>query len=358
MIQHRLLSKYNYPKAEIENLIENYRTGNIRPEDNIIKAKLEYPSDSDFKSLPPKDSLGYQELYEAGINAIESGQLGMVILNGGMATRFGGVVKGIVEVFDGMSFLELKVKSALKISQNIKFYIMNSFSTDQKTRQHLEEKNYFNVPDKINIFNQFIAPRITAGGEYFKPDVEEKAFYGPGHGDFPLAFKKSGLLNSFIKDGGKYIFFSNVDNLGAKIDPAILGFHISKNIELTAEIAPKSPGDEGGAPAVVNGKLQLVEGFCFSNDFDQSKIPVFNCSTYWVNTESLENKFQLPWYVVKKKVDGEDVIQFEHLAGDLTKFLETSFLKVPRNERFFPIKRPEDLEKNKEDLKKLLGYKS
>ena len=32
----------------------------------------------------------------------------MVILNGGMATRFGGVVKGVVEVFDGMSFRKYK----------------------------------------------------------------------------------------------------------------------------------------------------------------------------------------------------------------------------------------------------------
>ncbi len=351
-----LLEKYTYPKDEFEKLIKKYCLKEITLENNIIKEKIEYPGEKDFKTLPLKDSSEYKELYRIGINSIENGQLGMVILNGGMATRFGGVVKGIVEVFDGMSFLELKIRDALKVSDNVSFYIMNSFATEERTGQHFKEKEYFNIHEKIKMFNQYIAPRITEDGKYFQSVVEEEKFYGPGHGDFSYAFNTSGQLDNFIESGGKYIFFSNVDNLGARVDPAILGLHISRNKELTSEVAQKSSGDEGGAPAVVNGRLQLVEGFCFPEDFDHSKIPVFNCSSYWVNAESLKKNFNLPWYIVKKKVSGQTIIQFERLAGDLPRFLTTTFIKVERAKRFYPIKRPESLEKNRENLKKILGY--
>ena len=338
-------------KSEIENLITRYRSGKITVNDNIIKGKITAPPMGIFETLPPVSSQEYDELFKSGIDSIKNGELGMVILNGGMATRFGGVVKGTVRVFDGKSFLQLKIESSLKISPRIKFFIMNSFATEEETVNHLKEKDYFGVRENISIFNQFIAPRITLDGNYF--DAADKRFYGPGHGDFPYAFRSSGLLDEFISAGGKHIFFSNVDNLGAKVEPALLGFHILKGNELTAEVAEKLPGDEGGAPALIDGKLQLVEGFSFPKDFDSSSIGVFNCSTYWVNAADLKKDFTLPWYIVEKKVDGTAVIQFEHLAGDMTRFFTTNFIKVPRGERFLPVKKPEDLEKIRQKLKKV-----
>ncbi|NLB35246.1 MAG: hypothetical protein GX817_05470 [Elusimicrobia bacterium] len=351
-----ILEKYNYPEDEIAPLIDRYRRGEFQPSDNVLKAKVEAPADDAFGSLPPEGSPERARLYSIGMEAIEKGQLALVILNGGMATRFGGLVKGIVEVFDGMSFLELKIRTAMRISDKISFYIMNSFSTEEGTKKHFEEKNYFGIPERIKMFNQFIAPRINEKGEFFRQGDPTKGYYGPGHGDFPYAFKESGELKNFEDAGGKYIFFSNVDNLGALPIPEILGYHIESGAELTAEEAEKAPGDEGGAPALVDGRLQLVEGFAFPEGFDTSKIPVFNCNSYWVNSEALRKNFDLPWYIVEKEADSEKVIQFEHIAGDLTIFLESAFLRVSRDERFFPVKRPEDLENSREALRKLTGY--
>ncbi|MFC2091990.1 UTP--glucose-1-phosphate uridylyltransferase [Elusimicrobiota bacterium] len=354
--EHPLLDKYNYPRNEIEELIEAYRSGKINQHDNIIREPFQCPQDDDLKRLPPADSQDYNMMEDIGIKSLEDGELAMVILNGGMATRFGGVVKGTVEVFDGRSFLELKIRDGYHVSHKTRFIIMNSFATAAKTSEHLKMKEFFGMQDSIWMFDQFIAPRITEDGTYLDTSDPQAAFYGPGHGDFPYALKTSGLLDKFIDGGGKYIFFSNVDNLGARIVPAMLGFHIMGASELTAEVAEKSSSDIGGAPMIVDGKLQLIEGFCFPDDFDHSQIDVFNCSSYWVNAESLKKDFSLPWYLVKKKVADQAVIQFEHLAGDMTKFLDTSFIRVSRKERFYPIKRPEDLEANRQDLKKILGY--
>ena len=52
---------------------------------------------------------------------------------------------------------------------------------------------------------------------------------------------------------------SNVDNLGARVDPVVVGMHLHGRQPLTCEVARKE-GDMGGAPVRVDGKLQLVEG--------------------------------------------------------------------------------------------------
>jgi UDP-N-acetylglucosamine pyrophosphorylase len=66
--------------------------------------------------------------------------------------------------------------------------------------------------------------------------------YGPGHGDFPSAFRKQpALLRRFLDAGGRWLLVRNVDNLGARIDPLILGHHIQSQCAATcgtgAEVA-------------------------------------------------------------------------------------------------------------------------
>jgi UTP--glucose-1-phosphate uridylyltransferase len=199
-----LLGQYHYPKDEIEPLIKKFSRGDLSERDNVIEGKLEVPSQNLFKALPDKNSDEYRRLHARGKKSIENSELGMVILNGGMATRFSGAVKGIIEVFDGRSFLELKIEDARKVSANIHFYIMNSFATSSQTAGHLEDRNYFGAKDSIEMFGQFIGPRVTDKGGYFKSEDKIQSFYGPGHGDFPYAFRLSGMLDKFIKSGGRY----------------------------------------------------------------------------------------------------------------------------------------------------------
>jgi UTP--glucose-1-phosphate uridylyltransferase len=49
-------------------------------------------------------------LIEAGRAALARGEVATILLNGGMATRFGGVVKGVVDVYGGQSFIALKAE--------------------------------------------------------------------------------------------------------------------------------------------------------------------------------------------------------------------------------------------------------
>ena len=60
------------------------------------------------------------------------------------------------------------------------------------------------------------------------------SWYPPGHGDVYQSIANSKLLDQFIADGKKYLFMSNIDNLGATVDLSILAqmsFLIIKQIE-------------------------------------------------------------------------------------------------------------------------------
>ena len=50
-----------------------------------------------------------------GRDAIARGRVAVAVLNGGMATRFGGDVKGIIEAVGGRTFLEVKLAQARRL---------------------------------------------------------------------------------------------------------------------------------------------------------------------------------------------------------------------------------------------------
>lgn len=273
---------------------------------------------------------------------MQNSQVGAIVLAGGMATRFAyELPKALFPVLAEKTFLELKILSLKAL--NIPLFLMTSFHTHAVIENFLEAHDWFGYREQIKLFQQFHLPRIYRDGSvrYLHDQIECAT---SGHGDFVEAFKKSGLMDYFLKNGGRYLLFSNIDNLGATPDPLLLGLHIEKESEMTIEVAAKASGDKGGAPARVNHRLQLVEEFLFPKDFDQDQIQVFNTASYIFTAAVLTHHFHLPWYAVEKTVEGQHVVQFEHLAGDLSCELRPLCVLVERAERFLPVKRQEDVE--------------
>jgi len=340
-----------------ETLTQRFREGTLTAASNRLKAQVASPSPEEIARMPERGTPEYQALQRLGREALERGELGSVILSGGMATRFNYTLpKGCYPIFEGQSFLELKVRWIRQVAPQMPIYVMTSFATDEEVRRHFAEHDDFGAgPDQVRFFSQYRFPRLRPDGNLYHSADGSEDFAAPGHGDFPEAIAASGLLDEFLAQGGKYLLFSNVDNLGATVDLAIVGWHIQKGHEMTVEVAAKAPGDKGGAPARVDGKLQLVEGFAFPEDFDQDSIPVFNTATYVFTAKALNRPFDLPWYVVDKKVDGETVIQFEHLAGDLSSDLRTGYLEIDRDERFIPVKSQGDVPEAQAKIRQKLG---
>jgi UTP--glucose-1-phosphate uridylyltransferase len=155
----------------------------------------------------------------------------------------------------------------------------------------------------------------------------------------------------------RYVTVSNVDNLGARVDPVVIGRHILSGKLLTCEVARKE-GDMGGAPVRVDGRLQLVEGPRFPAGFDQDRAPVFNTNTALFHIDVLDAEYDLSWLYVLKDVERRHAVQLERLYHEVTAFVEAQYLEVPRRGprgRFLPIKTPADLEQAEGDLRELVS---
>src|SRR5262249_58097330 len=106
-------------------------------------------------------------------------------------------------------------------------------------------------------------------------------------------------------------------NLAGELDPLVIGLHLARGPQLTAEVAATEPGDVGGAPMWVSGRLELLEGFRFPQGFDASRLPFLATNTFTMSRSLLEAGHPLTWFYVEKSVDGRTVVQIERL-GDQT----------------------------------------
>jgi UTP--glucose-1-phosphate uridylyltransferase len=332
--------------------------GQLSKANNVVHGELRAPPPRTIKQLPGGTTKARAELHRRGAAAIARGELGVVVLNGGMATRFGGGVKGTVSVLGNRSFLALAMQDVQLAQQRhggkVQVFLMNSFATDELTRQHFDKHGNFGLDAaQVHHFTQFVSVRMQKNGEPFKLENGELSPYGPGHGDFPAAFRGAGLLDRFRQAGGRWLLVRNVDNLGARVDPAILGHHIQSGAEVTVEVAPKWPEDVGGAPYLLDDRVQLVEQLRYPEGFRHDIVDVFNCNTFTFTANALDREFDLGWYFVEKTVENRKAVQIERLIGEVTRVLSSNFLRVRRSgadSRFLPVKTPEDLEAAREEI--------
>lgn len=355
----RLLQRHGFERDTFERLRRRLQSGEGGSEENRIQGRVEPPRPGDVVSLPRPGSPERERLAERGRRAIREGKVGAVVLAGGMATRFGGVVKAVVEVVDDRSFLDVKLADVRKAAKDaggrVPVYLMTSFATHDEVDRLAREANSHEAP--VSAFDQFISLRLTPEGELFRGDDGKPSPYAPGHGDLTFALRRSGVIDRFREDGGEILFMSNVDNVVATLDPAVIGSHLESGCAITVELVDKEPGDKGGAPARVADRLQIVEAFRFPEGFDQDQIPVFNTNTFVLSAAEIDRDFDLTWFAVRKKVDGRDAVQFEHLVGQLTAFLPAHYLRVERegaDSRFQPVKDPDELEHRRGAIREAL----
>ena len=312
-------------------------------EANRLRAapRLPGPGDLDvLEGFAPDERARFER---SGRAAIERGEVGVAVLAGGMATRFGARVKGVAEALGGRSFLEIKRARARRFGP-LPFVVMTSFASHRPTLEHLGARDL--LADTC-LFKQSASLRLTPLGGMFRGADGRLSPYAPGHGEFGAALRASGTLAELDRRGVRLLVLSNVDNLGAELDPAIVGYHLSHGMPLSAEVTQTLPGDVGGAPVRVDGRLQLVEGLRLPRGFELESVPFVNINSFAISLAALERDYPLTWFYVEKSVDGRRAVQLERIVGELTAFLDTAFLEVPRrgpSARYYPVKTPEDLE--------------
>jgi UTP--glucose-1-phosphate uridylyltransferase len=352
-----VLDRYRFDEARFEDLAARVARGDLSSASNVVQGRVEPPQPDDLDLLPAPGEPGFEQAAELGAEAIREGRVGQVVLAGGMATRFGGVVKGAVEALDGRSFLEWKLGETQRLADalgaRIPVALMTSFQTELETRAHVERRG---LPEPI-WFSQYVSLRLEPDGSLFLDAGGNASPYGPGHGDLVEAIAAAGALAELRSRGVELVTVSNVDNLGARVDPVVIGAHLRSGSPITIEVARKD-GDLGGAPARVDGRVRLLEGPRFPAGFDQRRVEVFNTNTAVIDLDVFEQAHELGWLYVEKDVDGRTAVQLERLYHELTWSVPSRFLVVPRSGprgRFFPIKTPDDLDRSAEALREMLA---
>jgi UDP-N-acetylglucosamine pyrophosphorylase len=319
---------------------------------------------SPVESLPQADDLPEPPADEVASLLAQSA---ILKLNGGLGTSMGlEKAKSLLEVRPGVTFLDLIARQILYFRNatgaNVRFLLMNSFSTSDDTRAFLARHPDLGDPDSIELL-QNKTPKIDAAT--LKP-VEwpanpEHEWCPPGHGDLYPVLAGSGALDRLLADGVRYLFVSNSDNLGATLDPKLLKWFAGSGAPFAMEVTARTPSDrKGGHLAERDGRLLLRESAqCPDADTDAfqdiERHRFFNTNNLWLRLDRLKKILDesggfLPLPVIqnKKTVDPRDkkstpVFQLESAMGAaIERFDDSAAIAVPRT-RFAPVKTTADL---------------
>jgi hypothetical protein len=187
--------------------------------------------------------------------------------------------------------------------------------------------------------------------EDYTDNVPLQCLHPVGHWYEVPNLLRSGVLAEVLKQQPelKTLLLSNVDTLGASLDPGVLGAHLESGCCLSFEVIPKRLDDRGGGLARVDGKVRLVEGLALPREEDEFQLSFYNSMTTWIDLDGLLAAFgltrdqlhdsaavdaairrlarRMPTYITLKDVkkrwghgqeDVYPVAQFERLWGDMT----------------------------------------
>ncbi len=295
----------------------------------------------------------------------------MIKLNGGLGTGMGlAIAKSLLPVKNGLTFLDIIARQVTAIRHRygcrLPLVFMNSFSTDQDTRERLASHGALTEGqgDVPLAFLQHRVPKIAQSdyGPVSWPAAPSLEWCPPGHGDIYTALVTSGTLDALLRAGCEYAFISNSDNLGATLDLHVLGYFAERQFPFMMEVTRRTEADrKGGHLAhVPGGGLILRESAQCPADEQEVFQDIecyrfFNTNNLWVNLKALQARLadsggvlELPVIVNSKTVDPKDacsppVYQLETAMGAaLAVFPDAQALEIPRN-RFAPVKTTDDL---------------
>jgi UTP--glucose-1-phosphate uridylyltransferase len=316
-------------------------------------------ADADLEPVAAVPSLGDIDIAAAPAAALD--RTVIVKLNGGLGTTMGlSGPKSLIEVKPGLTFLDVIARQVLaarrQSSARLPLVLMNSFATRGPSLAALRRHGGL-AGDLPADFVQHRQPRLRATDlqPVQVPDDPPAEWCPPGHGDLYAALLDSGTLAEMRARGYRYAFVSNADNLGAALEPRILGWMADRKIPFVMEVVEGTAADrKGGHIALRDGRLVLRETAqaADADSFtDFARWRFYNSNNLWVDLERLAELLDehlgilpLPLIVNRKALPAAgEVLQLETAMGSAVGLIEGACaLRVPRT-RFAPVKSTDDL---------------
>ncbi len=295
----------------------------------------------------------------------------IVKLNGGLGTGMGlEKAKSLLTVRDGLTFLDLIARQILHLRTEAgggnapRFLVMNSFSTSEDTLAFLEKYPALGGASELELMQNKV-PKLLVDGltPLAWPADPELEWCPPGHGDIYASLAGSGWLDRLLAEGIIYAFVSNSDNLGATLDPRLLGWFAQSGAPFVMEVTARTEADKKGghlAQRRSDGRLILRESAqCPKADEaafqDIARHRYFNTNNLWIRLDRLKEALDandglipLPMIRNEKTADPRDgkspkVYQLETAMGAaIESFAGAAAIAVGR-ERFAPVKTTSDL---------------
>jgi UTP--glucose-1-phosphate uridylyltransferase len=316
-------------------------------------------------ALPVVRDLGQYE--QPGSQALA--RTALIKLNGGLGTTMGmNGPKSLVQVKDGLTFLDIIVRQVLHLRQShqvtLPLILMNSFNTTRQTQAALAAYPELHRQPVPLEFVQHQAPKIWQDdlSPVDWPADRSKEWCPPGHGDLYQALHSTQMLQRLLDQGYEYAFVSNADNLGATLDLDLLGYFAQERLPFLMEVARRRPMDRKGGHLARyrDGRLALREvAQCPPEELDSfqdiERFCYFNTNSLWLHLPSLRDLLQerqgllsLPLIINEKPVDPTQpasprVYQLETAMGHaISLFPDAQAVEVERR-RFLPVKNTNDL---------------
>jgi UTP--glucose-1-phosphate uridylyltransferase len=292
----------------------------------------------------------------------------VIKLNGGLGTSMGMTrAKSLLEVKDGLSFLDVIVRQVLALREasgaRVPLVLMNSFATRDDSLAALRRHAGIEADVPLD-FVQNRVPKVRADdlAPVEWPANPEQEWAPPGHGDLYPALVASGMLDALLDRRYRYALLSNSDNLGATLEPRILAWIAREEVPFLMEVAVRTEQDRKGGHLARrrDGGLVLREiAQTAERDLpafqDIERHRFFNTNTLWIDLRALRSTLDaqggvlpLPMIVNRKTVDPADrsspaVVQLESAMGAaIDVFDGARALHVPKS-RFAPVKTTDDL---------------
>ena len=411
-----LLTKYGFDPIQHEQIQADLRSGRIGLSQNRL------PVSRTIKDVEPGDVFDatktITDKYSGiGEQAIAAGEVVVVTLAAGTGSRWtkgAGVVKAInpFSKLDGKfrTFIEVHLAKSRQVGRlyknNLPHIITTSYMTHDAIQSFLKWQNNYGYDGPL-----FLSPGKSVGlrmvpmlrdlrfawqempqqlldeqeqkvlesyrsalldwaqekgeGNDYRDNLPMQCLHPVGHWYEIPNMLRNGILNKLVKKHPKlkYIMIHNIDTLGANIDPAILGYHISQDKALTIEVITRCLEDRGGGLARVDGQLRLVEGLVLPDEKIEFDLSYYNSNTTWIdidkylaifslkrkdlnNTDKIDNAVRnlaarMPTYITLKDVkkrwgkgqeDIYPIAQFEKLWCDMTALseLDCQYVEVSR----------------------------